>query len=436
MDDSQHIYTLSDINGFVRDIIDCELSDSFWVETEIAELSERSGHCYMTLVQKDENSHIPVARASARCWKNKWTMVKAHFETVANTPLQAGLKTLVLVHAQFHEAYGFSWIITDIDPTYTLGDLVRRRKEIIAQLKAEGVFNLNKQLAISPFAQRIAVISSASAAGYEDFMNQLSDNDSRLCFHTQLFEAVMQGEQVEESIISALTAVYESETPFDVVVIIRGGGSTVDLTGFDTLRLAEHVANFPLPVITGIGHERDESILDLVAHTSVKTPTAAAELLLDNLMATYTHIEELQRTVSLSIQHRLRDEHTRLKLLSGTLPHLVQQAVGRQQIYLQQLTGKVDNMAQQKTIRQQHHLTMLLQQIDTSLQRRLTSEKHRHALIQEKLKALDPQLLLKRGYSITLHEGHAVKDAKQLNAGNIITTRLAKGSVTSVVEKS
>ena len=286
--------TLYELNNLVREVLECEMPDEYWVEAELSECREARGHCYMELIQKDERNATPIAKASARCWASKWMLVRPYFERTTGQRLHAGMKVLLKVYAQFHEAYGFSWIVTDIDPTYTLGDMARKRQEIIRQLKEEGVFDLQKELQLPLFCQRIAVISSETAAGYGDFCNQLADNPYGFKFETQLFPAIMQGEGVEQSIIDALGKIYSeysdysehsdySDCPFDCVVIIRGGGATSDMSGFDTLALAENVANFPLPIITGIGHDRDESILDMVSHTRVKTPTAAAAFLIDHL---------------------------------------------------------------------------------------------------------------------------------------------------------
>jgi exodeoxyribonuclease VII large subunit len=304
-DDTQPL-TLSMLNGIVRETIESEMPDSYWVQAELASVRENRGHCYMELVEKAGDGMI-AAQARACCWKNTWLNAGRHFCEVTGSPLSSGMKVLMRVHASFHEAFGFSWIVDEIDPTFTLGDMARRRQEIIRILTEEGVIDLNKQLSISPFCQRIAVISSATAAGYGDFCNQLADNPYGFQFQTQLFPATMQGEQVESSIIQALNKIHssalESDTsaPFDCVVIIRGGGSTTDLSGFDTLALAENVANFPLPIITGIGHERDKSILDIVACVSVKTPTAVAEFLIANLAQTAERIDTCtQRMLLLS----------------------------------------------------------------------------------------------------------------------------------------
>jgi exodeoxyribonuclease VII large subunit len=287
--------SLFELNSIVSEIISMSLPDSYWVEAELSEAREAyGGHCYMELIEKDERSNTPIAKTHASCWRNRWMLIKPHFERVTGQRIHAGMKVLLKVHAQFHENYGFSWIVDDIDPNYTLGDMARKRQEIIQTLKEEGVFELQKELRLPMFCQRIAVISSASAAGYGDFCNQLADNGYGLQFVTSLFPATMQGEGVEQSVIAALNQINAEWEQWDCVVIIRGGGATSDLSGFDTLALAENVANFPLPIITGIGHERDESVLDMISFRRVKTPTAAAAFLIDHLTEVYVRVMDAQ----------------------------------------------------------------------------------------------------------------------------------------------
>ena len=379
----------------VRDAIEMQMPDEYWVEAELSECRERGGHCYMELIEKDEQTNTPVARASAKCWRQTWQIMQPHFERVTGQPLHAGLKVLLRVYAQYHEAYGFSWIVTDIDPTYTIGDMARKRQEIIRQLKEEGIFDLQRELCIPLFAQRIAVISAAGAAGYGDFCRQLDDNEYGFKFEVTLFPAIMQGEQVERSIIDALNKIYSLTShpspltsQFDCVVIIRGGGATADLSGFDTLALAEHVAQFPIPIITGIGHDRDESILDMVSNTRVKTPTAAATLLIDNLRQVLERLNTAQQRISL-------------------MGHIIIDA--------------------------RHRIEMLQQRLSTAIERMMTNQKHRLSQIELLLQSFDPQLLLSRGYSITLHHGRAVRDPRQLKAGDEIETRVEKGTIRSVV---
>ncbi len=394
----------------VRESIECEMPEEYWVEAELSECRETRGHCYMELIQKDELSATPVAKAPAKCWANKWLTIRPYFERITGQQLHAGMKVLLQVYPQFHEAYGFSWIVNDIDPTYTIGDMARKRQEIIKKLKDEGVFDLQKELQLPMFCQHIAVISSQTAAGYGDFCNQLADNPYGFKFETQLFPATMQGEGVEQSIISALERIYD--TDYDCVVIIRGGGATSDMSGFDTLALAENVANFPIPIITGIGHERDESILDMVSHTRVKTPTAAAAFLIEHLKEVLDVIDNSQDRIARYAQQKLTTLNSQLAIVSESIPRLFSLV---------------------KT-RQESKLDIFEQRMRTSIDRRLTSESHKLELISEKLKALDPTLLLARGYSITMHNGHAVKDASSLAPGTEIETRLAKGTIHSIIK--
>lgn len=407
---SEKFHTLFELNRLVRETIECEMPNEYWVEAELSECRELRGHCYMELIEKDKQTATPIAKASAKCWASKWILVRPYFERTTGQRLVAGMKVLLKVYPQFHEAFGFSWIVTDIDPTYTLGDMARKRQEIIRQLKEEGVFDLQKELTLPLFCQRIAVISSETAAGYGDFCNQLADNPYGFQFQTQLFPAIMQGEGVEQSIINALERIYDQ--PFDCVVIIRGGGATSDMSGFDTLALAEHVANFPLPIITGIGHDRDESILDMVSHTRVKTPTAAAALLIDHLKEVLDTVNNAQNSITRLVQQKLSTLSTQLSSVSEAIPRLFSIVKTRQE-------AKIDAL--------QQRLPMLIE-------RRFLAESHRLQLMEEKLKALDPQLLLKRGYSITLHKGRAVKDATTLKAGDEIETRLAQGLIHSIVK--
>ena len=388
--EQSHHFSLYALNALVHEAVSNALPDEYWVEAELAECRERNGHCYMELVEKDERSNSPIAKASAKCWRQTWTLLHATFLRATGQPLRAGMKVLLRVYPQFHEAYGFSWIVSDIDPTYTIGDLARRRQEIIKTLKAQGVFDLQRELRLSPFAQRIAVISAESAAGYGDFCRQLLDNEYNLQFHTELFPAIMQGERVEQSVIQALNLINNRIDDFDAVVIIRGGGATSDMSGFDTLPLAENVANFPLPIITGIGHDRDECVLDMVSHTRVKTPTAAATLLITHLCNTLQQVADAENVIAHYALDRLQRHRLQLEHITTLLPHLAQ-----------------------RLMTEAHH----------SLER-----------IQLKLEGYDPQLLLQRGYGITLHNGQIVKSPQDVKSGDEIETRLKQGTIKSIIQ--
>lgn len=404
--------TLRQLNLMVREAIETALPDEYWVEAELSECREHGGHCYMELIEKDEHSNTPVARASARCWRQTWQLLRPHFERATGQPLRAGLKVLLRVYAQYHEAYGFSWIVTDIDPTYTLGDMARRRQEIIRQLKEEGVFDLQRELRIPLFAKRIAVVSAPTAAGYGDFCRQIEENSYGFCFEVTLFSAIMQGEQTESSVIAALNRIYEQHDRFDVVAILRGGGATADLSGFDTLALSENVAQFPLPIITGIGHERDESILDMVSNTRVKTPTAAAALLIDNLRNVLDRLEQAGDFISHYVSERVRSQQQRIGQIATLIPTLAMRTVS---------DGR-------------HRTEMLESRLPIAIERRLTDHKHRLERIVLQLQGFDPQLLLARGYSITLKDGRAVHDPTQLHSGDEIETRVEKGNFKSTVK--
>ena len=427
--------SLYELNSLVRDVISMSLPDSYWVEAELSEAREGyGGHCYMELIEKDEHSNTPIAKAHASCWRNRWMLLKPQFERVTGQRIHAGMKVLLKVHAQFHENYGFSWIVDDLDPTYTMGDMARKRMEIIQTLKEEGVFDLQKELTLPMFCQRIAVISSATAAGYGDFCNQLADNGYGLQFTTALFSATMQGEGVEQSVISALNRINEEWEQWDCVVIIRGGGATSDLSGFDTLALAENVANFPLPIITGIGHERDESVLDMISFQRVKTPTAAAAFLVDHLTEVYARVEDAQEAIVNYVKRRLQVERMKFERLSSQIPTLFSLVKVRQNNRLDQLLNRLKMKAERIPAEGLHRLEMLDARLKEPVARKLERERHRLEMLSQRAVAQDPERLLSRGYSITLKDGKSIKDAADLQAGEEIETRFAKGVVKAVVK--
>ena len=404
----QH-FSLFELNNLVRQAIEASLTGPYWVEAEVAEAREKGGHCYINLVQNGPDLNTPIAKASAICWRQTWAMISQKFEKTTSQRFRSGLKVLLLVRPQFRESYGFSWIIADIDPTFTIGDMALRRKQIIEQLKKEGVFDLNRSLPIPLFCQRIAVVTSEGAAGWGDFKNHLLNNEYGYKFLVRLFPAIMQGEDVEKTVIAALNAINKEADNFDCVVIIRGGGATSDMSGFDTLPLAENVAQFPLPIITGIGHDRDECVLDMVANTRVKTPTAAADLLLNRLRDVEVRIEQAQQGIVNSVKTRMETEKLRLGKLSERIPSLFSLVKSRNEA----------------------NIKLLYERLTGAVRIRLANESHRLEMLSEKIKARDPALLLQRGYSITTVNGKAVSDASTLHEGDIIETRLNKGIIKS-----
>lgn len=436
---SEKRLTLYELNHLVKDVLESEMPDEYWVEAELSECRESKGHCYMELIQKDERSATPIAKASAKCWVSKWMLIRPYFERTTGQRLHAGMKVLLKVYPQFHEAYGFSWIVTDIDPTYTLGDMARKRQEIIRQLKEEGVFDLQKELQLPLFCQNIAVISSETAAGYGDFCNQLTDNPYGFLFHTQLFPAIMQGDGVEQSVINALEEIFDVQSSlsdmFDCVVIIRGGGATSDMSGFDTLALAENVANFPIPIITGIGHERDESILDMVSYLRVKTPTAAAAFLIEHLKEVRDSIEDLQNRMIHCAQQKLSTLNSNLSAIADVIPRLFSIVKTKQEARLDSLFSSLLSSIQQTILAQKSNLATFEERIPMLIvDRRLTAEYHRLEMLEEKIKSLDPAILLRRGYSITLFKGKAVRDPLALKKGDEIETRIEKGIIKSIIK--
>lgn len=404
--------SLFELNSLVKRALNQCMAGEYWVQAELSDVrSNATGHCYLEFIQKDPRSNNLIAKARGTIWASTYRLLKPYFEQETGQVFVSGIKVLVQVTVEFHELYGYSLTVTDIDPSYTLGDMARRRREILNQLDEEGVRDLNKELHIPILAQRIAVISSATAAGYGDFCNQLENNPYGFAFYPKLFPAIMQGERVEESIIAALDTINEERDNWDVVVIIRGGGATSDLSGFDTYLLAANCAQFPLPIITGIGHERDDTVIDSVAHTRVKTPTAAAEFLINHLRETAERLEEMADYIVTSVSLRMKAEKAHLGLLAGKLPSLVGM----------------------KKLREEHRMDNLYQRLQSALATRFVKEKHHLELLDRQILGASPEHLLKKGYSITLKNGRAVTDASSLSKGDILVTRLAKGEIKSEV---
>ena len=404
--------TLLELNGRVKSTLQFSMPDAYWVQAEISGISPSGqGHCYLELVQKDPTGRTFLAKAKANIWRGTWMRLKPYFEAETGQTLQVGMKVLLQVSVTFHEVYGYSLVVLDIDPTYTMGDMARRRKEILEQLTRDGVIGLNHELDIPALPHRIAVISSATAAGWGDFRNQLENNLYGFRFYVKLFPALMQGDEVERSVISALDAVAARRDDFDIVVIIRGGGAVSELSCFDSYNLAYNIANFPLPVITGIGHERDDTVADVVAHTKVKTPTAAAEFIINMALDCAQELEGLTRRMSDAITGRMNAENVRLERLSQKLPSL---------------------FAVLKT-RQEQILENYLMRSLTGIRNILTQNTHKLELFEKSLSGADPVQILRKGYSITRCNGKVVTGASDLNSGDRLTIVFADGKVESEI---
>ena len=404
--------SLYDLNALVRRSLEQCLPDEYWVQAELSDVRTNStGHCYLEFIQKDPRSNNLIAKARGTIWANVYRLLKPYFEESTGQAFVSGIKVLVQVTVSFHELYGYSLTVQDIDPTYTLGDMARRRREILKQLEEEGVLTLNKELEMPVLPQRIAVVSSPTAAGYGDFCHQLKNNSRGFFFHTELFPALMQGDRVEESVLSALDAILNRQEDFDAVVIIRGGGATSDLSGFDTYLLAAACAQFPLPIITGIGHERDDTVLDSVAHTRVKTPTAAAEYLINCMDLAADELEVLISQLHESVRSRLTEDHRKLISYRNRIPSAVVRRVSDAKLAL--LTTRKD--------------------ISLAVQTLLSRQRHRLELLQQRLADASPEKMLARGYSITLKDGKVVKNGDVLQLNDEIVTRLYQGEIVSIV---
>ncbi len=439
------VLSLSELNALVKDAVEYTLPDAYWVRAEVASVHESRGHCYMELTETIDSKGkggTLVAQARACCWAGTWMRLSPKFQSVTGERLHAGMSVLLCVSASFHVLYGFSWIVTDIDPTFTMGDMARRRQEIIRKLKADGVYDLNKQLHIPMFCKRIAVVSSATAAGYGDFVNQLENNDYGFKFETKLFPAVMQGEQLERSIIAALEEVYlegqrdgNTDYAFDTVVIIRGGGSTTDLSGFDSLALAENIANYPLPVITGIGHTRDESVADLVACKALKTPTAVAAFLIDNLAQTAECIDNAATRMAKAVSTRMQTEQMRLDRIEQYMSNAFAIRKEREERRIADYTSRMNVAIDRQLTHERNRVETITYRLPMLIKTLIQGETHRLQMAEQRTEALNPVNILKRGYSITLHKGHAVKDASQLKKDDMVTVMFAEGKREMRVER-
>lgn len=383
-------YTLSELCSCIDEALSMELNDTYWVRAEIASLTER-GHCYMELVEKAKNNAI-AAKLRATCWQHVYHLLSAYFANETGQTLAVGMQVLLQVEVSFHAVYGLSLNVVGIDPTFTLGDLARQRQLTIQRLQEDGVMDLQRSLPLPLLPRRVAVISAADAAGYGDFCHQLQSNSGGFCFHTQLFPAVMQGEQSPASIIAALQQIADTADLYDLVVIVRGGGATTDLRNFDDYSLAFHCANFPLPIIAGIGHTRDVSVVDMVVHTSVKTPTAAAEWLIAAMQAQADRLGELHLRLQRVAQMAIRKQHSKLDALWQSLRFAAQRRLHRQRTQLE---------------------------------------------FWEKTIALhSPERIYRMGYSLTTVNGKIVKSINDVKTGDHLLTHTADGTITSEVKET
>ncbi len=409
---NHNILSLSELNLNVREVIRQEFNESYWVRAETSDVRHhRNGHCYLEFIEKARDGQTIVAKARGTIWSSTFNLLKPYFEKETGQPFTSGITVLVSVTIDFHETYGYSLFVNDIDPSYTIGEVARNRMLVLKRLEEEGVLTLNKELILPEPLNRIAIISSPTAAGYEDFQNQLEHNTVGAVFHTKLFPAIMQGDRSEGSIITALEQIYQHKHLFDVVVIIRGGGASSDLNSFDSYLLATNCAQFPLPIISGVGHERDVTVLDTVAHTRVKTPTAAAEFLINTAAVTINHLIFLQDSIVSLSRGILNKNESQLNALSKDLYYnsraLLHNSESNLNILKDRLKGVVKHSLEKERFdiqRYEHFVSLSL-----------------------------PENMLKRGYTITTRNGKTIKSISDVAVGEVIQTRFLDGEVDSKI---
>lgn len=426
--------TLYELNRRIAGLIVTPATQNVWVTAELSDVAVRGGHCYMELLQKDTAGLNIVAKARAACWANVFRGVRGKFYAATGQDFTSGIKVMVKVSASYHPIYGMSLVVNDVNPEFTMGDLLRRRREIIAKLKAEGVLELNRQLQWPAMPQRVAIISAPGAAGYGDFINQLFNNPTSLRFQARLFPAIMQGEKAVPSIITALDAIAAEQEQWDCVVMIRGGGATSDLNAFEDYRLAYNVACFPLPVICGIGHERDVTVLDYVANMRVKTPTAAAAWLISRGEALLDALRRIAADIHRAAADRLAAEKQRLAYCEGMLPIAPVNAIERAGAMLNRGLISLSQVSGHRIAPQLARLDSISQSLRPAIDKTIAHAGERLDNIAKMIEVLSPASTLSRGYSITRVNGHAITDAADAPAGTVIETLLASGAITSIVE--
>lgn len=448
--------SLTELQLIIRDSLYFSLPDAYWVMAEISELKENSsGHCYLELIEKNQDEKNIRARVKAIIWSTRYRFLKAYFENVTGEAFREGLKILVKAKIEYHEVYGLSLILTDIDPAFTLGDMAIRRQLIIQRLEQEGVLLMNRELTFPAVPQKIAIISSKNAAGYTDFVNQLKNNNYRYVFYTKLIETTLQGEETETSVINALNQIATEISLFDIVVIIRGGGSQSDLAWFDNYNIAYHITQFPLPVVTGIGHDKDFSVSDMVAHKSLKTPTAVADFLIESVASADNYILEMcsgiiKASGTIIEKNRAIIESARIRLfpLSRILMNDLKDKLSNQIIEIinvgKELFIRAGLIPANQKSRMRSIVSSLFSAKKTSLSLNnkhlqnsvlyvLKTNEARIKNFDGTLQLLKPENILKRGYSITSVNGKIIKGGDEVAKNDIIDTQLCKGTLRSII---
>lgn len=453
-------YSLSEFSRFVARAMSREPAlMGAWVVAEISDMSVRGGHCYMTLIEKDPNG-TTTARMRANIWANNFNQIRYEFLGKTEKELANGMRVMFFGAATYHSNYGLSFNITKVNPSFTMGDLERIRREILATLQREGIINNNRSLTFLDPPRRIAIISSETAAGYGDFINQIKNNSAGVEFNTVLFPAIMQGERTASSVIAALDLVEKTRTIVDweCVVIIRGGGATTDMNGFDDIQLARRVATFPIPVIVGIGHERDRCVLDDIARVRCKTPTAAAAWLTDTAAIAWQRVCDLTSRIASFASERMKGEYIRLQSIETMVPALAQAQIKNARLKLQGFSAILPSAAMEATSKERIRLEGITTTLRMSARLRiqkefptldslastvriaasalLEREKSKLEALERLTEALDPSSTLKRGYSITRINGKAITGVKSIRPGDILETQTADGTIISTANQT
>lgn len=451
--------SLKELNRLLKKCLKAAFPEQYWVKAEIGSMTlNRSGHCYLELVEKGTNSDIIEARNRAIIWANVFHMLRPYFETSTGHTFQEGLRVMLRVSVEYHELYGLSLTVHDIEPAFTIGEMELRRREIIKRLEAEGVLHMNQELPFPLVPQRIAVVSSEKAAGYQDFMHQITHNEREFLFFTELFSAGMQGKESPYSIIQALDRIHEQVDSFDAVALIRGGGAQADLSWFDHYELAFHISQFPIPVLTGIGHEKDVSIADLVAHRSLKTPTAIAAFLVESLTRFDDHLHGRGRYLSERVHESIQCSDDYLEQRFSRLRPLMRKAMDRHRQHLLSIGFKLHKYSRKSLKIKEEESRKFLNSLQHYARRKVEREKenqHRcrdiltsntRKAIREQFRLLDqygktsrhvdPVNLLKKGYSITTDsEGTIIRSSDKVQTGDNIVTRFHQGKTVSKITK-
>jgi exodeoxyribonuclease VII large subunit len=454
----QQAITLSQLNSQIRETIEARFDEEVWVIAEVSELNVNSkGHCYVDFIERDELTKKIVARQRATIWAFQYRLISGYFETTTGQQLAQGMKVLVKVRVNFHVLYGFSLNVVDIEPAYTLGEQAKHREEIIRRLEDEGVFEMNRGLEIPLVPKKLAIISSDTAAGFGDFVNHLEFNEYGYVFHWELFKASMQGVQTSETVVAALAEVFNREHEFDAILIIRGGGAKSELSAFDDYEIAFMISQSPLPVLTGIGHERDESIADMVAWHAFKTPTAVADFIINRIADFESILDDLAQVVVSRTSHFLDNEKASLnelflklqsssQLLINDAGYQLQRNATRMQQHTSMFVNKkyshladlvffTKQAVSKKFMQDQMRMESNVSKVDYAVRKLFTDKHHQLAIFSEKALQNDPQRLLKSGYGFVTKKGKRIASVKDLQKNDAIKIAFTDGIANATIEE-